>query len=99
MKTRLLGGIAALVVALIGTVLLVMYVQNADKRARANTETATVYVVEKAVAAGTSVEKLTGSLAKKEVPKIAIASDSVTDLKDLGTKVTSVALVPGEQLL
>lgn len=99
MKTRLLGGIAALVVAVIGTVLLVFYVQNADKRALAETETQTVYVVEKAIAAGTSVDKLTGSVVKKEVPKLALAPDTVTDLKDLGDKVTSVALVPGEQLL
>jgi pilus assembly protein CpaB len=98
-KTRLLGGIAALVVAVIGTVMLLFYVQNADKRALANTETQTVYVVEKPIAAGTSADKLTGSVVKKEVPKLALASDTVTDLKDLGDKVTSVALVPGEQLL
>lgn len=99
MKTRLLGGIAALVVALVGTVLLVIYVQGADKRALAGTETETVYVVEKAVAAGTSAEKLSGSVVKKEVPKLAVASDSVSNLNDLSDKVTAVALVPGEQLL
>lgn len=32
MKARLLGGIAALLLAVIGTVLLVTYVQGADKR-------------------------------------------------------------------
>jgi pilus assembly protein CpaB len=99
MKTRLLGGIAALLVAIIGTVLLVSYVQNADKRALANTETETVYIVEKAIAAGTSVDKLTASVAKKEVPKLALASGTVTDLSELGNKVTAVSLVPGEQLL
>lgn len=99
MKTRLLGGIAALLVAIIGTVLLVSYVQTADKRALANTDTETVYVVEKAIAAGTSVDKLADSVVKKEVPKLAIASGTVTDLKELGDKVTAVSLVPGEQLL
>ena len=79
--------------------MLLFYVQNADKRALANTETQTVYVVEKPIAAGTSADKLSGSVVKKEVPKLALASDTVTDLKDLGDKVTSVALVPGEQLL
>ena len=54
MKTRLLGGIAALLVAIIGTVLLVSYVQNADKRAMAGTETETIYVVQKAIPAGAS---------------------------------------------
>lgn len=99
MKTRLLGGIAALLVALFGTVMLVMYVQNADKRAMADTETQTVYVVEKPVAAGTSTEKLASSLVLKEVPKLALAADTVTSLDGLGDKVTAVPLVAGEQLL
>ena len=99
MKTRLLGGIAALLVALIGTVMLVMYVQNADQRAMADTETESVYVVAKPIAAGTGAEKLAASLVKKEVPKLALASDTVTSLDDLGEKVTAVPLVPGEQLL
>ena len=99
MKTRLLGGIAALLVAIVGTVMLVMYVQNADKRALADTETETVYIVEKPVAAGTSTEKLAASVVQKEVPKLAVASDTVTSLDDLGDKVTAVPLVPGEQLI
>lgn len=99
MKTRLLGGIAALIVAIVGTVLLVIYVQGADKRALAGTETETVYVVEKPVAAGTSADKLAESVVKKEVPKLALANDGVTNLADVQGKVTSVALVPGEQLL
>jgi pilus assembly protein CpaB len=98
-KARLLGGIAALLVAIVGTVLLVTYVQNADKRALADTETATVYVVEKAVAAGTGVDKMADAVVKKEVPKLAIAAEAVTDLKDVNNKVAAVALVPGEQLL
>ena len=99
MKARLLGGIAALLVAIVGTVLLVTYVQNADKRALADTETATVYVVEKAVAAGTGVDKMADAVVKKEVPKLAIAAEAVTDLNDVNKKVAAVALVPGEQLL
>ncbi|MCU1562472.1 MAG: hypothetical protein JWN05_851 [Arthrobacter sp.] len=99
MKARLLGGIAALVVAIIGTVLLVSYVQGADRRALANTETAEVYVVQKAIAAGTAVENFGDSVVRKAVPKSAIASDSVTTLSELGWKVSAVGLVPGEQLL
>ncbi|MUU72720.1 Flp pilus assembly protein CpaB [Pseudarthrobacter sp. GA104] len=79
--------------------MLVMYVQNADRRALADTETESVYVVEKPVAAGTAAEKLAASVTKKEVPKLALASDTVTSLDTIGDKVTSVPLVPGEQLL
>lgn len=88
-----------MIVAIIGTVLLVSYVQNADKRALADTETETVYVVEKAIAAGTGVDKMADAVVKKEVPKLAIAAAAVTDLSDVDQKVTAVALMPGEQLL
>jgi len=98
-KTRLLGGIAALVIAITGTFLLITYVQSADARAMAGTETSDVFVVKAAVPAGTLASDLGGSVVKKPIPKSALAPDSVTDLKDLGAKVTAVALVPGEQLL
>ena len=99
MKARLIGGIAALLVAIIGTVLLVNYVQNADKRAMAGTETESVYVVEKTVAAGTGIDKVAGAVVRKEVPKLAVAAGAVTDLNEVGQKVAAVDLMPGEQLL
>lgn len=99
MKTRLLGGIAALVVAIIGTVMLVFYVQGADKRALANTETEDVYVIQKEISAGTPTAGFGDSVVKKSVPKSAIAADSVTNLGDLGSKVSSIDFMPGEQLL
>jgi pilus assembly protein CpaB len=99
MKARLLGGIAALVVAIIGTVLLFTYVQGADRRALANTETEDVLVVKQAVPAGTPASQLSQYVTAKAVPRTAAAADGVADLTSLGSKVTSVALVPGEQLL
>lgn len=99
MKTRLLGGIAALVVAVIGTVLLFNYVQGADRRALANTETEDVLVVKQQVSAGTPASQLGQFLETKTVPRSAVAQGVVEDVKSLGSKVTSVALQPGEQLL
>ncbi len=99
MKARLLGGIAALVVAIIGTVLLFNYVQGADRRALANTETEDVLVVKQEVAAGTPASQLGQYLITKTVPRTAVAEGVVDDLNSLGSKVTSVALEPGEQLL
>jgi pilus assembly protein CpaB len=98
-KARLLGGIAALVIAITGTVLLITYVQSADARAMAGTETTEVFVVQTAIPAGTPASEIGGSIAKKPLPKSALTGDSVTSLVDLGNKVTAVALVPGEQLL
>lgn len=99
MKARLLGGIAALVVAVIGTVLLFNYVQGADRRALANTETEDVLVVKQNVPAGTPASQLAQYVTTKAVPRTAVAADGVHDLGSLGSTVTSVALVPGEQLL
>jgi pilus assembly protein CpaB len=99
MKARLLGGIAALVVAIIGTVLLFTYVQGADRRALAGTETQDVLVLKQDVPAGTPASQLSQYVVTKAVPRTAVAADVVQDLSSLGTKVTSVALVTGEQLL
>ncbi|GAA3400296.1 Flp pilus assembly protein CpaB [Pseudarthrobacter polychromogenes] len=99
MKARLLGGIAALVIAITGTVLLITYVQSADARAMAGTETQEVFVVQADIAAGTPASEIGGAVVKKPLPKSAVTGDSVTDLAELGSKVTGVSLVPGEQLL
>ncbi len=99
MKTRLLGGIAALLVAIVGTVLLITYVQSADQRAMAGTETSEVLVVQKAIPAGTPTSEIGGSVALKPIQKSTLTEGTVTDLADLGSKVTAVSLVPGEQLL
>lgn len=99
MRTRLLGGVAALIVAIIGTVLLFTYVNGADARAYAGTETRDVYVVQKAIAAGTPVGSISGSVAKRPVPQAVLPEGAVADLGDIQGKVTSVALEPGETVL
>ncbi len=99
MKSRLIGGIAALVLALIGTVLLVNYVSNADRRAQSSLDPVDVVVVEKAVPAGTSVQELGSYVLTKSVPSSAKADGAVTALDTTSGQVTAVALEPGEQLL
>ena len=99
MRTRLLGGVAALIVAIIGTVLLITYVNGADARALANTETAEVYVVQKTVPAGTPSTNLGDAIVKKPVPKGVTAADAVSDLTALQGQVVAVDLQAGEQLL
>ncbi|MGY3564742.1 pilus assembly protein CpaB [Sinomonas sp. RB5] len=99
MRTRLLGGVAALIVAIIGAVLLITYVNSADQRAYADTETQEVYVVQKPIAAGTAAASLSDSVAKKPMPKGMVPADAVADLSSLSGKVTSVNLEVGEQLI
>lgn len=88
-----------MVIAIAGTVLLITYVQSADARAMAGTETTEVLVVQAPIPAGTPVSEIGGLVVKKPLPKSALTSDTVTDLADEGAKVTAVSLVPGEQLL
>ncbi|TQJ60225.1 pilus assembly protein CpaB [Arthrobacter sp. SLBN-83] len=99
MKSRLLGGIAALVLAIIGTALLVVYVQGADARAAQGLNPVKVLVVKEAVPAGTKVEDLGGKVKVEELPQSAVPAAALESLDGQTGRVTASALQPGEQLL
>ncbi|MET3901560.1 pilus assembly protein CpaB [Paenarthrobacter sp. TE4293] len=99
MKTRLLGGIAALLLAVIGTVLLVTYVQGADKRAQQGLDPVSVLVVKERIPAGTKVEEIQSKIKAETLPQSAVAPGTISALTDQKGKVTSAELQPGEQLL
>ncbi|UVJ38525.1 Flp pilus assembly protein CpaB [Arthrobacter sp. CJ23] len=99
MKTRLLGGIAALLLAIVGVVLLVVYVQGADKRAQQGLEPVNVLVMKERVPAGTKAEDLQSKVQVESLPKSAVPTGTLQALGDQKGKVTTVDLQPGEQLL
>ncbi|MDT0167844.1 RcpC/CpaB family pilus assembly protein [Pseudarthrobacter sp. BRE9] len=99
MKSRLLGGIAALVLAIIGTVLLVVYVQGADSRAAQGLNPVKVLVIKEAVPAGTKAEDLAGKVQVEELPQSAVPAAALESLDGQSGRVTAAALQPGEQLL
>ncbi|MET4637100.1 Flp pilus assembly protein CpaB [Mycetocola sp. 2940] len=99
MKTRLIGAILAVVLAVIGTVVLTGYVRTADARASAGAEMVSVYVVKEAIPAGTKAEDAVANFEVKEIPALAAVKGRVTKLAQLDGTVSDVALVPGEQLL
>jgi pilus assembly protein CpaB len=99
MKSRLLAGIAALVLAVVGALLVVSYAQGADSRAVQGLAPVTVLVVNKAVPAGTSVAALKAFVAPEELPGKAVAKSALPSLDGLADKVTAVELLPGEQLV
>jgi len=99
MKSRLLGGITALVLAVIGTLMLVNYVSGADVRAQASLNPVNVVVVETSVPAGTTAEELKSHVRIRSIPSTAKAPDALSSLADSAGLVTSVDLQPGEQLL
>ncbi len=99
MKSRLLAGIAALVLAIVGALLVVSYAQGADTRAVQGLDPVAVLVVKKAVPAGTPVEALKTFVASEELPGKAVTKSALKNLDDSAGKVTAVELLPGEQLV
>ncbi|RJU02678.1 pilus assembly protein CpaB [Arthrobacter frigidicola] len=99
MKSRLIGGVAALLLAVVGTALLVIYVKGADARALQGAEPVEVLVVQERVPAGTPVSELNEFLQAEAIPKSAVPGDSLTTLDGQDGKITAADLMPGEQLL
>ncbi|WP_309108601.1 RcpC/CpaB family pilus assembly protein [Arthrobacter sp.] len=99
MKSRLLAGVAAVLLAIIGAVLMFTYAQGADQRAIQNLEPVGVLVVKQAVPAGTPVEAIKASVALEELPGTSVTESSLKTLDGATGKVAAVDLVPGEQLV
>ena len=99
MRRRLLAAFAALVLALVGTVVLVAYVRAADARALAGVQAVDVLVVRQPVPEGTPAADLSGFVEVERVPAKAAAEGRVADLDDLAGQVATVDLQPGEQVL
>jgi pilus assembly protein CpaB len=100
MRRRVTGIVAALVLASLGTMLLVVYVQSARNEAVAGERMVDVLVVSDAIDKGTKVADIGDSVDTKQVPAKVRADGAVTDLGDLdGELVAAVDLVEGEQLV
>ena len=99
MRRRLLAALAALVLALLGTLILVGYARGADARALKGVQTVSVLVVAEKIPSGTPAAQIQAKVHSELVPAKAAADGRVTDLQDLKGEVTTVDLQPGEQLL
>jgi pilus assembly protein CpaB len=98
-RRRLLAAFAALVLLVVGTAVLVAYVRGADARALAGARTVEVLVVDQLVPVGTSGSELADLVRTETMPAKAAVDGRVTDLSALADRVTTVDLLPGEQLL
>jgi pilus assembly protein CpaB len=99
MNKRWIGVVVSIALAVIGTYLLVNYVQGADERALEGEETVEVLVVTEPVARGTAAEEIEDSVETVLVPAKLQTPGSVGDLSALAGTYTSINLVPGEQIL
>ena len=99
MGRRLVAAAAALVLALVGATVLLAYARGADARALAGLRTQTVYVAAEAIPAGTPAAGLAKLVQPRALPSAAVVDGAVRDLATLSGEVTTVAILPGEQLL
>ena len=60
MKTRIIGGILAVVLAVAGALVIMAYVRGADQRALAGARTVDVLVVSELIVAGTAAAEVEG---------------------------------------
>lgn len=99
MKARWIGAVVAVVMAVLGSWVLLSYVQRADERALAGTRTVEVLVVEELVAAGTPAEELPDLVTSSSIPVNLVVPGRVESIDQLAGLVATVDLQPGEQLL
>lgn len=99
MKSRLFGGLLAVVLAVVGALLTYAYAQGADARAMSDLEPVQVLVVTKEVPASTPVEDLPEFLAVESRPIAAVPEGALKDLDRSGGLVTATSLLQGEVLL
>lgn len=84
---------------MLGAVLLITYVNNADDRAMARMDPIEVMVVSAPIPQGTPAEEIAASVLTDELPRASVGPNPVTSLADLAGQVAATDLQPGEQVL
>jgi pilus assembly protein CpaB len=96
---RLLAALAALLLLVVGSVVLLAYVHGADARALAGARPVEVLVADERIPEGTSGDALDGMVRTETVPAKTALAGRVVNLSSLSGRVATVDLQPGEQLL
>ena len=98
-RRKLIGIIASIVLAAVGTAVLVAYVRSAEDRALDGEQALGVLVVTETIPKGTKAEDLTAQVKTEQVPSKVVAEGAVADLRALNGLVAGADLLPGEQLV
>jgi pilus assembly protein CpaB len=98
-RQKLIGIVASVLLAAVGTGLLVAYVRSAENRALKGEKTVDVLVVANTIPKGTKAEDISSSLRIEQVPVKIATKDALTSTTPLAGKVAAVDLLPGEQLV
>jgi pilus assembly protein CpaB len=101
MGRRTLLLIAALVVAALGTILIFVYVRNADERAQADAQPVEVLVATKQVTTGTTAADASaaGAFELQTLPQSAVAEGALPDISVIADKSALTTIFPGQQIL
>src|SRR6476619_1874624 len=102
MNRRTLAVIIAVLLAVAGAALVLVYAKNADKRAIAAAQPSTVWVAEKLVPAGTTLKdaERTELIAKTQVAAAAVPQGALQDVNaDNNARLALSDIQPGEYLL
>jgi pilus assembly protein CpaB len=102
MKRRLLIIVLALILAAVGTIGVLSYVQGANDRAIAGMKAVSVLVAQKKITSGTTAGSALhgGLLASQTLPASSVPSDALSAItSDLASLVLSADLQPGQLLL
>ncbi|WP_403022571.1 Flp pilus assembly protein CpaB [Salinibacterium sp. GXW1014] len=97
-KNRVIAVVVAALLAVAGAILVFIYASNAEQRALEGVELRPVLVVTEFVPAGTVAADLGTSVAVQELPALSVAEGTVSSVEQLGDRVASADLLPGEQV-
>ncbi len=98
-RQKLIGIIASVVLAGLGTGLLVAYVRGAEGRAVKGEQRVNVLVVTDTIPKGTKAEDITGKVRTEQVPTKVMAKGAVATIGPITGRVSAVDLFPGEQVV
>jgi pilus assembly protein CpaB len=99
-KRRIIGIIAAVLCASVGTMALVGYVSSAKNKAEAKEALTDVYIVNKLVPKGSDADAIKASVSTDKVPNRLVQPGAVKDLQEVSPdNVAATDLQPGDQLL
>jgi pilus assembly protein CpaB len=87
------------VLAIVGTLLLVSYVQGSEQRAQKDLQPLEVLVVQNQIPEGASLEAIQSAVKLESVPSASVPNGALKSLEGLKGKVAGVELLPGEALL
>ena len=99
MNRRVLGAVAAILLAAVGTFVLVAYVQGAEQRALEGEQTVTVLVVSEPIEKGTPASEIADRVTSELIPAKVQTAGTVEDLAELEGTVAAVDLLPGDQIV